>query len=238
MKIANLQRGITLDSEQRKKAYVRKEMDHAYKKTAKFVDPSKNPMLQALENLLSGKTDKELYEADASQPKETIHFLNEASLSERIGTTEWNDVTNDSEAEASTVLATDYKETTTEVSDEIIEVLEEVKQAAFASQQPTAQDLRVAASAQAQIQTVRGEAVDLGEESAPFAEEDLTFDVPERFLSEIQRDANAPTIFGKDLEQLLFTRTFNKAKQKYTSHIEMVKNNYRSYNEPLFTRTA
>lgn len=71
MKISTLLHGYNPDLEERKRAAQRKEVGDVYKKHAKYADANKNPILQALENLLSGKTEKELHEADAAARKDT-----------------------------------------------------------------------------------------------------------------------------------------------------------------------
>lgn len=69
MKISSsLQRSLEID--QRKKLLARKEMEQAYKRNAKFAEASENPLLVALENLLSGKTEKELHEQDTDFNKQ------------------------------------------------------------------------------------------------------------------------------------------------------------------------
>ncbi|MDN4492023.1 hypothetical protein [Ureibacillus aquaedulcis] len=57
--------------EERKRIMQRKEANDAYKKNALYTQAKKNPMLKVLEDLLSGKTEKELFEKDQD--------LNEAS---------------------------------------------------------------------------------------------------------------------------------------------------------------
>ncbi|WP_404427495.1 hypothetical protein LG296_03900 [Ureibacillus chungkukjangi] len=47
--------------EERKRAIQRKEANDAYKKNAIYTQAKKNPMLKILEDLLSGKTEKELF---------------------------------------------------------------------------------------------------------------------------------------------------------------------------------
>ena len=231
MKIANLQQGTNIDFENRKKAFVRKEMDQAYKKSAKYADALKNPLLIALENLLSGKTDKELFEADTTQSSETTKS---SEMTVNLGP-ELTNGTRENEPTQQATQATNSQPSSMDESDETIALLEKVRQAALTPAQPSTQDLRVAASAQLTRSEADAEALS---EVAPYADEDLTFDVPERFLSDVGRNANTPTLFGKELEKLLFTRTFTKATEKYKSHIAMVKNNYLSYNEPQFSRTA
>ncbi|KGR75884.1 hypothetical protein [Ureibacillus sinduriensis] len=50
--------------EERKRAMQRKEANDAYKKNAIYTQAKKNPMLKVLEDLLSGKTEKDLFEKD------------------------------------------------------------------------------------------------------------------------------------------------------------------------------
>lgn len=275
MRISTVIQNTGSDFEQRKKMLARKEMDQAYKKQAKYVDPKKNPMLHALENLLSGKTEKELLAQDVVEkqdnaskeqlPREEKLQLPEVKQEIKdLMTTEREVVAHEQAHKAVGAGVTgpiSYTQeqgpddqlyiTGGEVSiqapptnslDEKLQVLEKVRQAALAPANPSPQDLRVAASATAQIQAVRSElnleeANEL-EEEAPFANETFEVNIPERFMNEVERDAQAETLFGKDLEKLLVNRMYNKAKSIYSSHVEMVKNNYRSYNEPLFSRTA
>lgn len=63
MKIAQLMTGTNLDLENRRRALQRREMGDVYKKNAQY-QAKKNPMLEVLENLLSGKTEKDLHAAD------------------------------------------------------------------------------------------------------------------------------------------------------------------------------
>ncbi|WP_274309023.1 putative metalloprotease CJM1_0395 family protein [Solibacillus daqui] len=276
MKISSLLHGYNPDLEERKRSVQRKEVGDAYKKHAKYANASKNPMLQALENLLSGKTEKELHEADAAARKDSQQTLVESKDEElarpkgkeelsQLKQTEQEVIAHENahkSAGAGVTGAITYTQTTGpdnqryinggEVaiqmpatngeSDETIALLERVRQAALAPAEPSSQDLRVAASASAQIQQVRadkyGEVMEEQEESAPFADEDFTFEMPEKFQKDFNRNPEEQTIFGKDLEKLLFQRTFNNAAQKYSSHIAMVKNGYRSVTEPTFSQVA
>ena len=132
--------------------------------------------------------------------------------------------------------------------EETLEILEKVKAAALAPAEPSVQDLRVAASATAQIQQTRVEMAkqNVGqlqideEEVEPFAGVDTNVEVPARFMNDFeQRDATQGTLlFGRELESLLYERTFKKVSMKYASHIDMVKNGYRSFDEPTFSKTA
>ena len=241
MRIATVIQGTGADFEQRKKLLARREMDQAYKKHAKYTEKN-NPMLQALENLLSGKTEKELHEKD-------LALKNEQNPDEKLALPEVKQ-----EVKNPTIVPDDQRYISveevsiqtplTDSLEETIQILEKLRQSALAPANPSPQDLRVAASAVAQIQEVRGEInaekfEEIGEdEVAPFENESFQVEIPERFQSNVERNAQAETVFGKDLEKLLFNRTFMKAKAVYATQAEMVKNSYRSYNEPLFSRTA
>ena len=158
MKISSLVHGSNLALEERKRLLQRKEASEIYKKHAKYTDTSKNPLLEALEHLLSGKTEKELHDVDAVARKD--------------------------------------------------------------SQQPV------------------GESKEQPKEVAPLANEDLSFTMPEKFQKDFARNPDEQTVFGLDLEKLLFQRSFNTATQKYISHIAMVNNGYRSVDEPIFSQNA
>ncbi|MEC1178687.1 putative metalloprotease CJM1_0395 family protein [Metasolibacillus meyeri] len=262
MRIASLMQSSTLDFENRKKALQRKEMGEAYKRTAQFAKASQNPMLAALENLLSGKTEKDLLEADTKTKSAQLETPEAKAHLRQLQMTE-DEVKAHEQAHkaagSSVTGSVSYTYTKGpdkqlyvsggEVSiqapvsgsdEETIKILEQVRKAALAPAQPSPQDLRVAASATAQIQQVqmeRGEEMEPQEEP-PFVNEDLTFDVPERFRNDGERDATAPTIFGKELENLITQRAFNKAKMQYQSHIEMVRNGYGIAAEPVFSKIA
>ena len=241
MRIATVIQGTGADFEQRKKLLARREMDQAYKKHAKYTEKN-NPMLQALENLLSGKTEKELHEKNQA-------LKNEQNPDEKLALPEVKQ-----EVKNPTIVPDGQRYISgeevsiqtplTDSLEETIQILEKLRQSALAPANPSPQDLRVAASAVAQIQEVRGEInaekfEEIGEdEVAPFENESFQVEIPERFQSNVERNAQAETVFGKDLEKLLFNRTFMKAKAVYATQAEMVKNSYRSYNEPLFSRTA
>ncbi|AWE06216.1 hypothetical protein DCE79_01930 [Lysinibacillus sp. 2017] len=254
MKVASLLHQMSPDFEERKRSLQRKEVGDVYKKHAKYADASKNPMLQALENLLSGKTEKDLHEADAAVRKETQassvevreRFFEQPSINGQLQQTNKDVIAPETENEVTgvngSVAVASAMPISNEESDDTGALLEKLRQAALAPAQPSPQDLRVAASASAQLQQVRaektGEPVEELEELAPHAEEDLTFTMPERFEKDFARDPQEKTVFGQDLEKLLFKRTFNNAATKYNSHVAMVKNGYRPVYEPIFSQIA
>lgn len=61
LKIANY---INHDFQERRKVFHRKEANEAYRKNASYTQASKMPMLKILESLLSGETEKALFEKD------------------------------------------------------------------------------------------------------------------------------------------------------------------------------
>ena len=277
MKIASLMHNVGADFEDRKRALQRKEMGQAYKNNAKFVDASKNSLLQALENLLSGKTEKDLHAADNAAKKEDVQqsvvkkqqHLEKPEVKKEIDQLKQIEQSVIAHEQAHKAVgagvtgAVSYSHTTGpddqryivagEVSidapsgntpEDTIAILEKVRQAALAPADPSPQDLRVAASAVAQIQQSTAELLGekaeefMQDDTEPYATENLHVDIPQRFQNDVPRDSKEETVFGKELESLLFMRTFNKAATHYNNHIAMVKNGYRMFDEPKFSQTA
>lgn len=251
MKISSLLYSSSPILEERKRSIQRKEVGDVYKKHAKYADVSKNPMLQAFENLLSGKTEKDLHEADAATPKDSqLQLSVEANgqpevksemeqLKKAVNEVAMQEKSMEAIAgENSVAIFTNPNE-----QEDTIALLEKVRQAALAPVQPSPQDLRVAASATAQIKQVQAqqnsETIEVSEEDLPpYAEENLTFVIPERFEKDFARNPEQQTIFGQPLEKILFQRTFHQAATKYNAHISMVKNGYRPEHEPTFSKIA
>lgn len=286
MKIAQLMIGSSTDYESRKRVQQRKEMGEAYKKAAQYQSP-KNPMIEVLENLLSGKTEKDLHAADQEKRAASVEVEpeNQATGKSKVLNSQEN-VEPEVKAEIRELEVTEKEvitheqahksvggEVTGPVSytyttgpdnkryingggvsihvsegstpEETIKMLEKVRAAALAPAEPSPQDLRVAASASSQIQQTRLEIADdvyestFEEEIEPYAGVDTNVQIPERFLSDFnERNEQTGTVFGQLLENLLYKRAFNQATSKYISHIAMVKNGYKSFNEPIFSKTA
>lgn len=270
MKVTSLMYGMRSDFDERKRALQRKEAGEVYKKHAQYADPNKNPVLQALENLLSGKTEKDLLAVD-NAVKESITLSKDEQLEqpevkkelEQFRQTEKEVIAHEMAHKAvgsgvtgpitySHTIGPDNQRyiVAGEVSidarsgatpEETVAILEKVRQAALAPAEPSPQDLRVAASAVAQIQQAKGEQIseqDEEVEQEPFANEVLYVEIPQQFQGDFVRDPARETVFGKELEIMLFQRTFKKATANYSSHIAMVKNGYRMPDEPTFSKTA
>ena len=294
MKISQLMHNTTADFENRKRALQRRETTEAYRKTAQYQSP-KNPVLEALENLLSGKTEKELHRADEQarladgtvqqsavqddnaektdaemtkqeklQLPEVRQEIRQLQLTEQevikheqahksVGGSVTGPVSytytegpDDQRYIDGGEVSINAKEGST--PEETLSILERVRAAALAPADPSPQDLRVAASAASRMQQVRSEIAQQSYEEfneqrvadeEPFQNVELKTAIPDRFLNDFaNRDASAPNYFGRDVEQTLFERVFQKATSKYAQHVAMVKNGYRSFEEPSFSRTA
>ena len=203
MKINSLARGFSSELDERKRSQLRKEAGEAYKKHAQYTDPKKNPLLKALENLLSGKTEKDLLTQDNANQAENLAVV--------------NDIT--------------YTQTPT---------LDNVR---LASVVPSSQDLLTAANVSTSIpqmpaNTQNEQTEQIQKEAMSLPNENLTFTIPEKFQQDFARNPDEPTVFGRELEKRLSQRSFNVAAQKYSAHISMVNNGYRSAEESIFSQIA
>lgn len=203
MKINSLARGFSSELDERKRSQLRKEAGEAYKKHAQYTDPKKNPLLKALENLLSGKTEKDLLTQDNANQAENLAVV--------------NDIT--------------YTQTPT---------LDNVR---LASAVPSSQDLLTAANVSTSIpqmpaNTQNEQTEQIQKEAISLPNENLTFTIPEKFQQDFARNPDEPTVFGRELEKRLSQRSFNVAAQKYSAHISMVNNGYRSAEESIFSQIA
>ncbi|MEK5079152.1 hypothetical protein MKX73_09555 [Solibacillus sp. FSL W7-1436] len=204
MKINSLVRGISSESEERKRSQLRKEAGEAYKKHAQYTDPSKNPLLKVLENLLSGKTEKDLLMQDNAKQAENLAAV--------------NDIT--------------YTQTP---------ILDNMR---LASTVPSPQDILTAAKVSTSIPQMPANTRNQHteqvqpEELVSFSNESLSYTIPEKFKQDFARNPEEQTVFGRELEKRLFQRSFNIAAQKYSAHIAMVNNGYRSAEESVFSKTA
>ena len=267
MRIATFARGNEANLEKRKLQLARREMDQAYKKNAKYADATNNPMLLMLESLLSGKTEKELHENDLADKQYEVleeqlqqdeklqleklkqDMRNGLSTEHGLGNYEQSHMVVDKDVSALTMHTSGANDLDYIKNDKIVNQnlpvnsLSSTDNVSKFINHSLSQDLRVVASAAAQVQVGQGELTDKasdGDEIDRIPYENISFEVniPKQFLTHVERNAEAETVFGKDLEKLILNRAYNKAKAVYTNHIGMVNNGYRLYNEPLFTRTA
>ncbi|MFS0876580.1 hypothetical protein [Solibacillus isronensis] len=203
MKISSLARGFSSELDERRRSQLRKEAGEVYKKHAQYTDPKKNPLLKALENLLSGKTEKDLLTQDNANQAENLAVV--------------NDIT--------------YTQTPT---------LDNVR---LASAVPSSQDLLTTANVSTSIpqmpaNTQNEQTEQIQKEAISLPNENLTFTIREKFQQDFARNPDEQTVFGRELEKRLFQRSFNIAAQKYSAHISMVNNGYRSAEESVFSQIA
>ncbi|MEG0258974.1 MAG: hypothetical protein RR651_03795, partial [Lysinibacillus sp.] len=238
--------------ENNKRVIQRKEAGNAYKKNAQYFQPKKNPVLEELEKLLLGHKDLELYEKDKESQVEmnevtaAIHELQQTEQNVRTHKTTNEDelVSTAQKTEQSFFVEKTVKNTVPESLDEqTIQILESVKSAALAPTDPSSQDLRIAASADAQIQIVKGKldgnedlSFEVDEEPA-FVRETIEVNVPERFAKELKLDPIAETIFGKSFEEAYKARTYHYAKSVYVMQTEMAKGGFRYVDEAKYSLT-
>ncbi|TQR31209.1 hypothetical protein C7Y47_14585 [Lysinibacillus sphaericus] len=224
----------------RKKILQRKQAGDAYRKSALYFPPKKNPLLLELENLLLGHTDQELFEQQKEESKEVTPqqqaIIQDMQQTKNVFAHEqmqkqYSQVERVNE-EAPIVDDANAKET--------LQILEQVRNTALGPAQPSPQDLRVAASANAQIQHMQaqfnGQEVDDSEPA--FVREDIKVKVPERFSKELKLDPFVDTIFGKSYAEAYKVRTFKHASEKYATHIQMAKDGYRPRNDSLISMIA
>lgn len=248
MRISSLMQNGMFDFENRKKALQRKEAGEAYKRTTEFAKASRNPMLAALENLIAAKPEEETKTPISLQnlptPQDKMH-ANTLQAKERevkiheqahkaLGPHVTGDINytytegpNNQRYINGGEVAIQTPTSNVQLDEETRKVLEQVRRAALAPAQPSAQDFRVAASASAQLR---------GIEAAVANEEAL--DIPERFTADVERDETAATVFGQNLESLMRERVFNRAKIQYAEQAQMVKNGYQLTGQPTFSRIA
>lgn len=82
MKITSFARGFSSELDERKRSQLRKEASEVYKKHAQYTGASKNPMLKVLENLLSGKTEKDMLIQDKADKTENPTVANDITYTQ------------------------------------------------------------------------------------------------------------------------------------------------------------
>ncbi|MFJ3390594.1 hypothetical protein [Lysinibacillus sp. NPDC086135] len=220
----------------RKKILQRKQAGDAYRKSALYFPPKKNPLLLELENLLLGHTDQELFEQQKEESKEVtpqqqaiIQDMQQTKnvLAHEQMQKQYSQVERVNE-EAPIVDDANAKET--------LQILERVRNTALGPVQPSPQDLRVDAQIQHMQAQLNGQEVDDSESA--FVREDIEVKVPERFSKELKLDPFVDTIFGKSYAEAYKARTYKHASEKYATHIQMAKDGYRPRNDSMISMIA
>lgn len=247
--------------EERRKAIGRKDAGQAYRKSAEYFGEKRNDALKALEDLLSGKLDKETNSDVTDKPRSKEEQLKQPEVQQEIkqlmqtdkeirvheqahkavggslaGPISYEYTTGPDDKQYAVAGEVPINTPQVEDKDEMLTILEKVRQAALAPAQPSAQDLRVAANASAQIQQLRGEVTQEETEEIPdYVTASTNVNVPERFTREQQLDGSKETAFDKDYSQVLAERKKVLALNNYQSHMTMVKNGYR---DPLESKLS
>ncbi|MFJ7917500.1 MULTISPECIES: hypothetical protein [unclassified Lysinibacillus] len=220
----------------RKKILQRKQAGDAYRKSALYFPPKKNPLLLELENLLLGHTDQELFEQQKEESKEVTPqqqaIIQDMQQTKNVFAHEqmqkqYSQVERVNE-EAPIVDDANAKET--------LQILERVRNTALRPVQPSPQDLRVDAQIQHMQAQLNGQEVDDSESA--FVREDIEVKVPERFSKELKLDPFVDTIFGKSYAEAYKARTYKHASEKYATHIQMAKDGYRPRNDSMISMIA
>ncbi|MGE8006109.1 hypothetical protein [Lysinibacillus sp. NPDC093216] len=221
----------------RKKILQRKQAGDAYRKNSLYFQPKKNPLLLELENLLLGHTDQELYEQQKEESNEITP--QQQAIIQDLQQTKKNVLAHEQTQKPEALENSQLEH----VDEETLQILDQVRNTALAPAQPSPQDLRVAASANAQIQQMQaqlnGQELDESDLDEPtFVREVIEVKVPERFSKELKLDPFADTIFGKSYAEAYKARTFKYASEKYATHIQMAKDGYPPGSDSMFSMIA
>lgn len=201
MKLPQLLSSSTIEIEARKRALQKREAGQAYRKNAQYQSP-KNPLLEALENLLSGKTERDLHTTD--QEKRAIDGL---------------------------FVKDPFSEK---------EQFENDQNLALKSAVPTSHEVpRVTDVPNVQEEAGQQEESTNDEKLVNFSEAEKV-EVPERFIGSFaeRNSSQGMSLSGRPIEDRGYQRLFQLANVNYSNHIAMVKNGYRSFDEPTFSKTA
>ena len=251
MKISSLIEHERISPSNRKKLLQRKEAGDAYRKNALYFQPKKNPLLQELESLLLGQKDLDLYEQQKEESQEVtpqqqaIFQEIEQTKKTVLAHEQANKMGNSEgfESISSSQLSND-EDIVGMNPENTLQILEQVRNAALTPAQPSSQDLRIAASANAQIQQIQAQLGQVYNQNVitdnepAYLSEVIEVKVPERFSKELILDPFADTIFGKSYGEAFKAGTFKHASEKYATHIQMAKNGYRLGNEATFSMIA
>ncbi|MFT9817333.1 hypothetical protein [Lysinibacillus sp. NPDC056185] len=216
----------------RKKILQRKQAGDAYRKNSLYFQPKKNPLLLELENLLLGHTDQELYEQQKEESNEITP--QQQAIIQDLQQTKKNVLAHEQTQKPEALENSQLEH----VDEETLQILDQVRNTALAPAQPSPQDLRVAASANAQIQQMQAQLNGQELDEPTFVREVIEVKVPERFSKELKLDPFADTIFGKSYAEAYKARTFKYASEKYATHIQMAKDGYPPGSDSMFSMIA
>lgn len=198
MNVTSLVSNRYIEIENRKRALRQKTADDAYRKNAQYFKPQFNPAIEEIVDLLTGKKEKEHQPEVQAAIRSLKQQKNEAKEEKS------NSIVH-SEVPSSKNFHEDNAQT--------IAILEDVRDAALAPENPSEQDLKVAATADEIIQKTQGQS------------NIIQLDKPEK----AEKDSK--------IDHALKERLFNKAISFYTFHMQMAKQGF-EFAQPTFYRAV
>lgn len=205
--------------EQRKRAFQRKDVGQAYRKNAAFYQPRKNPTLTELEDLLLGNKEKESVSSEVDAAiKEYQQIEKNKNMLDIKGPS----------VPVQTIGGPTLEKT--------IELLEKARSSALASDEPSPQDLRIAANATSKIQTVQSQILLNQEATRQIAAEAKRQKEDEAAVSNrsVQSDFQSPKVLEENLQKRRFRE---QAIAKYSFQVHMQKYGFTDQ-QPSFFRIA
>lgn len=198
MRLAALLNNRYSEIENRKRMLQQKTADEAYKKNAEFFQPMSNPALDELVDLLTGKKEKE------EQP--ALQQAIQGIKSQQAANTQ------------------DVEDVMASLSnDEVIDIFKRVHSSALSNDKPTAQDLKIAASA------------------ADFIAKNTTTQAPTNLettaMDTLEEKSDAAVEQPISFEKLMRNRLFEKAANQYQFQIQMAKTGLHPY-ESVYYQSA
>ncbi|HWI48107.1 MAG TPA: hypothetical protein VNU45_07810 [Rummeliibacillus sp.] len=204
MNIASLVSNRYTEIENRKRALRQKTADNAYRKNAQYFKPNFNPALEELVELLTGKKEQE-HQPEVQSAIRDLKQNQEKAVQAEVGpsTIVEKDVNTEKMAENNT---SSMQQTITSSQsaphDQTIAILEDVRLAALAPENPSKQDYQVAATVAETIQQANGQSTQASEPSKV-----IQMNVQEKAESAKQR-------------------LLKKAISRYSFHVQMAKKGF------------
>lgn len=210
---------VVAETEQRKRAFQRRDVGQAYRKNAEFYQPKRNPTLAELEDLLLGKKEKEMDSPEVSAAVKEFQQL------------EKNKSMLDIKGPAIPVQTVGGP-----TPEKTIELLEKVRSSALALDTPSPQDLRIAANATAKIQTMQTQ-ITLNQEAARQIEVEAKRQKEDEAAvsnRSVLYDFQSPAVQREDIQK---KRYIEQAIAKYSYQVQMKKYGF-TEQQPSFFRIA
>jgi len=217
MNVTSLVNDRYIEMENRKRALRQKTADDAYRKNAQYFKPKFNPALEELVDLLTGKKERE------HQPEVQAAIRNLQQRKDYAVQKEDPSLTVNNEVSSNQLTNMASHDDTYART---LAILEDVRDAALASENPSEQDLQVAATTTETIQKVQGQ-------STPKSELSNVIQMSEHEKSDSTTAVDSATIAQEKEKQ----RLFKKAISLYSFHMQMAKQRFQ-FTEPTIYRAV